>query len=136
VYVEIAGESGRPIDGLRGGRCGDNEQPDLVPATWRPTRRVTAQQTDRLSGLEVGDCIGHITYPMDSEGNDLSSADLTYAQPVACSSRGAQLKVISTATASTGMECSDPSGRIPGSLLYRFTEPTTGTTYCLNFLSG
>lgn len=29
----------------------------------QPGDHVTAQQTDRLSGLEVGDCIGHVTYP-------------------------------------------------------------------------
>jgi len=95
--------------------------------------RLRSQQADRLSGLEVGDCIGDVIYPKDSEGEQVSSAFLTDAQIVACSSPGAQLKAISTAT---GMECSDPSGRIPGSLLYRFTEPTTGTTYCLDFLSG
>jgi hypothetical protein len=96
--------------------------------------RLRSQQADRLSGLEVGDCIGHVIYPKDSEGEQISSAFLTDAQTVVCSSRGAQLKVISTASA--GLECSDPSGRVPGSLLYRFAEPTTGTIYCLDFLSG
>lgn len=94
------------------------------------------QDVDRLSGLKIGDCIGHVIYPKDtfSGGQEISTADLTGARIVKCRSRRAQLKVLSTA--STGEECTDPRRLVPGSLLYRFMEPSTGTIFCLDFVSG